>query len=114
MQFYFIFFIAFVKFNKTIIKIGNTIQNIRPNFSGSIVIAVLLVAASESNPATSGPEEQPKSPNIASIANIAVPPFGNSFAARLKIPGHIVEAESPHSPQPIRERIGMGARVVIR
>ena len=103
-----------MKFNRTIIKNGKTIQKISPNFNGSIVIAVFWVAASESNPATSGPDEQPKSPNIASIANIAVPPFGNSFAARLKIPGHIVEAESPHSPQPIRERIGTGARVVMR
>lgn len=35
---YLTFFIDFVKFRRIIIRIGNAIQKIRPNFKGSIVI----------------------------------------------------------------------------
>ena len=111
---YLTFFIDFVKFRRIIIRIGNAIQKIRPNFKGSIVIDGLARAASERIPVIHGPNAQPKSPNIASIANIAVPPFGKAFAERLNIPGHIVEAERPQSPQPIRETSGIGTSEVIR
>lgn len=103
-----------MKFKRVIIRIGKTIQKIRPNFKGSIVIDGLACAASERIPVIHGPNAQPKSPNIASMANIAVPPLGKTFAARLKMPGHIVEAESPQSPQPISETIGTGTSEVVR
>lgn len=103
-----------MKLRRIIIRIGKAMQKISPNFKGSIVIEELELAASERIPVIHGPNAQPKSPNIASIANIAVPPLGKAFADRLKIPGHIVEAESPHKPQPMSDTIGIGTSEVIR
>ena len=40
--------------------------------------------------------------------------IGRKVAERLNIPGHIVEAERPQSPQPTRETSGIGTSEVIR
>ena len=57
----------------------------------------LLPQALETNPARVGPPEQPRSPARASKANMAVPPRGIMEEALLKVPGHRIPTEKPHS-----------------
>ena len=64
-------------------------------------------------PTTVGPKEQPKSPARASIANIAVPPFGKLSEASEKEPGHITPTEKPHNAQPIKDNAGFLRKVAI-
>ena len=56
----------------------------------------------------------PISPESAKSANIAVPPWGKTFAARLYTPGHSMPTEKPQTPQEISETIGCGDRVAAR
>lgn len=50
----------------------------------------------------SRPECAPRSPAIASRANMAVPPLGSRPEHMLMVPGHIMPTENPHTIQPIR------------
>lgn len=100
-------------FRRHIIATGNAQHTSRPHFSGFMAKSAFS-AASETIPATHGPSEQPRSPNMASIANIGVPPFGKCFAERLNTPGHIIATDMPHIPQPTSGAAEPGARVVIR
>ena len=65
-------------------------------------------------PTTPGPMDPPKSPAIASSANIAVPPSGILPEAMLMVPGHIIPTEKPQIMQPARLRSGNGARAESR
>ena len=64
----------------------------------------------ETNPASVGPEEQPRSPARARNANMAVPPPLMAAAALLKLPGQRIPTEKPHTAQPARLRTGNGAK----
>ena len=57
------------------------------------------------SPTSPGPIEPPKSPAIASNANMAVPPVGNFFVEILIVPGHMIPTEKPHTIQPISPSI---------
>ena len=52
-------------------------------------------------PTSPGPNAPPRSPAIASKANMAVPPFGSLSEHILIVPGHIMPTEKPHIIQPI-------------
>ena len=69
---------------------------------------------SDTTPDSHGPSEPPRSPKIASMPNIAVPPRGNVREDRLNTPGHIKLTESPVSAQPSSEKIGHGENTVTR
>lgn len=59
-------------------------------------------------PTNVGPTEQPISPASASIANKAVPPPFMADEALLKVPGHRIPTEKPHTAHPIRFMAGIG------
>ena len=71
-------------------------------------IPIFSVENSETVATSSGPVKQPMSPASAKSPKRAVPPFGNCFAARLIVPGHIRPTEKPHMPQPARFIKGCG------
>ena len=48
----------------------------------------------------SGPMLPPRSPAMASSANMAVPPMGNFCEEMLMVPGHIIPTEKPQIMQP--------------
>ncbi len=66
------------------------------------------------NPATLGPEEQPRSPASARRANIVVPPNFTLSAARENVPGQNTPTEKPQRIQPIRPTAGEGERPIMR
>ena len=68
----------------------------------------------EAKPTRVGPAEQPRSPPNASRANMAVPPARREAEALLKVPGHMIPTEKPHSPQPARLSAGQGERLASR
>ena len=70
--------------------------------------------ALDTAPTTVGPPEHPRSPPRARNANMAVPPFGIAAAALLKLPGHIIPTERPHTAQAARLNCGMGRREIPR
>ena len=57
-------------------------------------------------PTRLGPKAPPKSPAIASSANIAVPPVGSRLEEILIVPGHIIPTENPQTIHPIRPTTG--------
>ena len=65
-------------------------------------------------PTRVGPPEQPKSPNSASRANMAVPPLGRLREATLMVPGHKMPTDRPHRPQPSRASSGLGDNAASR
>ena len=69
-------------------RIGNTI-------AAKIPIRRLFPRLLETNPASVGPPEHPRSPASASSANIAVPPPRIDADAILNVPGHIIPTENP-------------------
>ena len=74
------------------------IGNRRPTL---IPARILFPAFCVMRPTMPGPMLPPKSPAIASNANIAVPPVGNFLEEILIVPGHIIPTENPHTIQPI-------------
>ena len=66
------------------------------------------------NPTRVGPAEQPISPATANIANIAVPPPLMPAAPTLSVPGHIIPTEKPHIAKPIKDKIILFEKAVIR
>ena len=84
---------------------GNIIATKIPAFK-------LPEAAVEIYPTRVGPPEHPKSPANAKKANIAVPPFFIRADALLKLPGHMMPTERPHTAQPIREITGDGDKEI--
>lgn len=64
---------------------------------------VLCVTA----PTRPGPKAPPRSPAMASNANMAVPPAGSYREQILIVPGHIIPTENPHKIQPTRPRTGL-------
>ena len=73
---------------------------------------ILLPALCVTRPTIPGPILPPKSPAMASKANIAVPPIGNSLDEMLIVPGHIIPTENPHTIQPIKPSIGFDDNAV--
>jgi hypothetical protein len=65
-----------------------------------------LTTESEIKPAIQGPREQPRSPKIARMPNIMVPPLGKAELVRLKVPGHIKLTDRPHRPQASKDSMG--------
>ena len=65
-------------------------------------------------PTMYGPMEPPRSPAMASNANIAVPPSGILPEVMLIVPGHMIPTENPHTTQPMRFRSGFGASAARR
>lgn len=61
---------------------------------------------SDTIPTTVGPPEQPISPPRAKRAKSKVPPPLIREEEMLKVPGHKMPTESPHSAQPISPRTG--------
>ena len=61
-------------------------------------------------PTMYGPMEPPRSPAIASNANIAVPPSGILPEVMLIVPGHMIPTEKPHRMQPISPMTGLADR----
>lgn len=53
-----------------------------------------------------GPVAHPKSPAKAKKANMAVPPKGNLYAAKLNVPGQKSPTENPQREHPKRDRGG--------
>ena len=88
-------------------RIGNTIAAASPLCSEPLSFP-------ETKPTREGPVVQPRSPARANKANMAVPPFGHAAAARLKVPGHMMPTERPHSAQPSSPRTGTGAKTASR
>ena len=70
--------------------------------------------ALEIMPVRVGPPEQPTSPAKARRANRAVPPFRRAAEALLKVPGHMIPTESPHTEQPMSPTMGDGIREMHR
>ena len=70
-------------------------------------------AKSEAIPASHGPMEQPTSPNRASMANIAVPPFGKVAEDRDSTPGQNRLTEKPVSAQAASDKIGLDANTAV-
>ena len=66
------------------------------------------------SPANVGPPEPPRSPDKASIANRAVPPFLIVEVALLKVPGQRIPTENPHIAQPARFTQGIGTKAMRR
>ena len=56
----------------------------------------------------------PKSPAMASNANIAVPPVGTLLDVILIVPGHMIPTENPHAIQPISPIIGLDDKAASR
>ena len=56
----------------------------------------------------------PKSPAMASNANIAVPPAGIFLDVILIVPGHMIPTENPHTIQPVNPITGFDDNVVKR
>ena len=71
-------------------------------------------AASETNPVSHGPAEQPMSPPMAISANRAVPALGSASAAITSVPGHIRLTDNPQTPHASRESIGHGEKTTVR
>ena len=65
-------------------------------------------------PATEGPEEQPRSPERASRANMVVPPNFTLSVARENVPGQKMPTENPQMMHPIKAITGSGERPMIR
>ena len=86
---------------------GNTTPARMPVFK-------LSPAAPDTRPTNVGPTEQPKSPASARNANMAVPPRLMDADAILKVPGHKMPTDKPHSPQPMNPKMGIGDREIIR
>src|SRR5690554_1236158 len=63
---------------------------------------------SETKPVSHGPTEAPRSPKIAKMPNMAVPPLGNLAEVRLKVPGHIRLTDNPHRAAAKRDIEGIG------
>ena len=67
---------------------------------------ILSPALCVTRPTIPGPMLPPRSPAIASKANIAVPPAGNLSDEILIVPGHIIPTEKPQIIHPIKPDIG--------
>ena len=65
-------------------------------------------------PTIPGPMLPPRSPAMASSANMAVPPAGNFLEERLIVPGHMIPTEKPHKIQPESPISGFADREVSR
>ena len=74
----------------------------------------LFPAFWEMTPIRLGPMEPPKSPASAKNANIAVPPYGIVFAARLKEPGQSIPTEKPQIAHPKRPIIGLSDKAATK
>ena len=81
----------------------NTIGKMHPSSNPDLR---LLPACSVAIPTIAGPIVPPKSPDIASKANIAVPPSGNCLDEMLIVPGHIIATENPQITHPISPSTG--------
>ena len=71
-----------------------------------IPVRILSPAYCVTRPTIPGPRLPPKSPAIASSANMAVPPAGNFSDEMLIVPGHMIPTEKPHTIHPIRPSNG--------
>ena len=71
-----------------------------------IPVLILSPAYCVTLPTIAGPILPPRSPAIASSANIAVPPVGNFWDDMLIVPGHIIPTENPHNTHPISPMTG--------
>ena len=99
MHYIFYYFAMPFTFLHRMIPSSNKIGNITP---ARIPFFRLSPATLDTMPTSVGPPEQPTSPPSASMANIAVPPLGKDADALLKVPGHIIPTDNPHSAQQIR------------
>ena len=70
----------------------------------------LLLKTCEIFPTIAGPAAPPKSPDMASIAKSAVPPFGILGEQILIVPGHMIATEKPQRIQPRSPSIGIEER----
>lgn len=70
-------------------------------------IRILSPAYCVTRPTMPGPMLPPRSPAIASSANMAVPPAGKLSEERLIVPGHIIPTEKPHIIHPVSPMAGL-------
>ena len=89
----------------------NTIGNIHPKSIPACRLSPLFCVIC---PTRLGPKAPPKSPAMASKANMAVPPVGNCLEEILMVPGHIMPTEKPHRMQPISPITGIVDNAVKR
>ena len=102
----------FHKFSSKIastIRMGNKAPNPKPFFNDSpplwsvnILIAIKLI--------NHGPSVQPESPESANTLYIAPPDFGKSFAAKLKVAGHIILTLNPVNAHITKEITGLSIK----
>ena len=90
-----------------IIIITEMIRIIGKMLPASIPLWRLSPAIWVTFPTRLGPMEPPRSPAIASNANIAVPPLGNFFDEMLIDPGHMIPTEKPQNMHPKRLIMGL-------
>ena len=86
---------------------GNTRLNAKPIF-------IFALKASDINPTTDGPKKQPTSPEKARIPKVDDLQSNKVDEAREYTPGHKMPTNSPHTPQPIKLKIGAGEKTMIR
>ena len=84
-----LFFLRFKSEIAKIIKIGNTAPNPRPTLSDS-PDETPSAKYMEIKLINQGPNVHPVSPDSARTLYIEPPPLGKSFAARLKVAGHMI------------------------
>ena len=89
------------------ISIGNTDAQRMPFLRSSPNIP-------DMNPTNHVPQTHPTSPASARIPYMNVPPFGQTLAAMLSVPGQKIPTEKPHSAHPARLRAGNGDREAVR
>lgn len=70
--------------------------------------------ALDTNPTRVGPEEHPRSPARASMANMTVPPRRIEAEALLNVPGHMIPTENPQMAQQISSMKGTGISEIPR
>ena len=93
--------------HRNLAKIKSMINKITGNKSPTPIPArILSPALCVTRPTIPGPMLPPRSPAIASKANIAVPPAGNLSDEILIVPGHIIPTEKPQIIHPIKPVIG--------
>ena len=98
-RFYRIFLMQFLFFVLLKIKsmINKAVGKIRPiPMPARILFPVFCVT----RPTIAGRMLPPRSPAMASSANMAVPPVGNFCEEMLMVPGHIIPTEKPQIMQP--------------
>ena len=77
--------------------INNVTGKISPK---PIPARILFPVFCVTRPTIAGPILPPRSPAMASSANMAVPPRGNLCEEILMVPGHMMPTEKPHAIQP--------------